>query len=520
MPKSDTIDFFCQSCHCKLQVPAAMAGVSGPCPNCHSRITAPAKKPEQIAPSNTSSLPPKILPEHIPAVKIRAAAETIRRSVRLKHHGDESVSATELQFRQLSPETTSAEWEDDPLKTKKLTFLSFLVPSAFVAAAAAAVLFVLHLADMIDLLNYQNGFKQTTTVLENDATPSEKIIIPVTMLDSETEASAKASIPEPVINLATASDDIAASAEPLRNKQQEKTEPKIIAKAENNNRQSASNSKQSKSPDTKLQTAKINPVMANIMERGEFPELKLSPSAPKKRHIVSDGSTHPAPSLKPIVGYLARENLDNFLNTKNLQERLPFLLKDQRTEADLRDSNLARPFMPVKHVRLLETLSGPEINMVLHRFMLRFEDPSMPNKRLNMIVLLVERIGKHPPLIHAKAFIEHYDKALFRYAQQATPETATFHCIAEARTSEFASDLPAEVQTTVVPFTIKNHPYYPAKFHAYLSKSSPLMSQIGNDKSFPYTISKYAVISFKWNTTTETPYIELIDIIDSAGWGG
>lgn len=497
-----------------------MAGVSGPCPNCHSRITAPAKKAEQVAPSNTSSLPPKRLPEHIPAVKIRAAAETIRRSVRLKRHGGESVSASELQFRQLSPETTSAEREDDPLKTKKLTFLSFLVPSAFVAAAAAVVLGVLHLADMIDLLNYQNGFKQTTTVPENDATPSEKIIIPVSMPDSETEATAKASIPEPAINHATLGDSMETPTEPLPNTQLAKAEPKIIAKAENNIIQNAGNSDQSKAPDTKPLTTKINPVMANVMERGEFPELKLSPSAPKKRHVVSDDSTRTAPSSIPIVGYLARENLDNFLNTKNLQERLPFLLKDQRSVADLRDSNLARPFMPVKYVRLLETLSGSETNMVLHRFMLRFEDPSMPNKRLNMIVLLVERIGKHPPLIHAKAFTEHYDKALFRYAQQAKPETTTFHCIAEARSSDFATDLPAEIRSTMVPFTIKNHPYYPAKFHAYLSKSSPLMSQIGNDKSFPYTISKYAVLSFKWNTTTETPYIELIDIIDSEGWGG
>ena len=88
MSELDTIDFLCSSCSCKLQVPAAMAGVSGPCPNCNSSITAPlpaaAPTPAptiSAAPSaEIGTLPPKRLPEHIPATTIRATAHLIRQS--------------------------------------------------------------------------------------------------------------------------------------------------------------------------------------------------------------------------------------------------------------------------------------------------------------------------------------------------------------------------------------------------------------------------------------------------------
>ncbi len=221
----------------------------------------------------------------------------------------------------------------------------------------------------------------------------------------------------------------------------------------------------------------------------------------------------------PTVGYLADENLDAFLETKTLDERLPYLLKGTRLPNEMQSTSLARPFKPVKSVRLLETRSGAETNMVEHLYMVKFEDPAHDGNRLNLLVLLVERIGKHPPLINADAFLEHYDNKLAEYALKPNPEAATFHCIAEARTSDFANELPTEIRQSLIRFTVKTHPYYPAKFNAYLSKNSPLMSHVGSGKSFPYTTSKYCILSFKWNTThPEHPYIELSEVVNSSGW--
>ncbi|MDG1356883.1 MAG: hypothetical protein P8P36_01670 [Akkermansiaceae bacterium] len=567
MSKGETIDFLCKSCHCKLQVPAAMAGVSGPCPHCNSNITAPGKETPEApgkealeATSNKTSLPPKRLPEHIPAVKIRAAAQAIRRSARQHEHGIDALSgnaSSELQYRELSPEINCSESDTDNAPTpNKLNFFSFFGPTVFAAVAGVVVLSVLHGAGILNLLNYQNGFKKLSVPSKTVSASTVDTSVQVTMSDSETNTQSKAALPsnpkKPTTQKSKPKDQTSvsnqkppptptptpptpppaaltppttesdpsvdtAATQPKPNRVETKVESKAPDKAANITKTppAVSNNKPAKKPALK----KVNPIMANVMARGEFPELKLSPSAPKQKPIADDKQTTDATPSKPLVGYLAQENLDVFLSAKTLDERLPFILEEERSPQTLKTSSLAKPFLPIKSIRLLETLSGSENNMVLHRYMLRFEDPTEPGQRLNMIALLIERIGKHPPLIQATAFLEHYDKALSQYAQQARPETATFHCIAEASTSDLTNELPDEIKNSLVRLSIKNHPYYPAKFNAYLSKQSPLMAQIGSGKSFPYTTSKYAVLSFSWNTSSGTPYIELVDIISSNGWG-
>ena len=522
-----------------------MAGVSGPCPYCHSHITAPDKE-LHVSSSSKTALPPKELPEHISGKKIRAAAEAIRKSARQEKNGGQPIADPHVEpiadplaehhapYRDFRLELPSTEQNDDDLQPRKLNFFSFIVPIGFTALAAVVALGVFHVAGIINILNYQNGFKKAVAQPEKVTAPRPDTSVKVTILHAETESqdqavaqsapkeskeknskpkvAPRASVEEPVMTPSKTTNQVTKITKPNLNipatKAETKTKTPPIALSK------------SKKPVADSQIKKINPVMANIMERGEFPELKLSPSAPKGKPITTALPTPPSSPSEPIVGYLARENLDIFISAKSLKQRLPFILKGQRSSPAFQNSSLAKPFLPIKSVRLLESNSGVENNMVEHRYMLKFEDPTQPGHRLNMIALLVERIGKHPPLIQAEAFLEHYDKALSQYAQRRKPDTATFHCIAEANTSDFADELPDGVRASMIRFTIKNHPYYPAKFDAYLSKSSPLMSHIGSGKSFPYTSSKYAVLSFRWNTTSEKPYIELVDIVNSSGWGG
>ena len=407
----------------------------------------------------------------------------------------------------------------------------FVVPSAFAAVASVVVLAILHLVGMVDLRNYQNSFKTVIKEQEKPTAPSPNTSVMVSLPETEAKSDEPiASIPktaepitaEPITSAKQESVAQPASNTPVKPESQlesgtvkkplaekvpsKTSEPPVIA------------STQLKKPVQKTQAQKVNPIMANIMEKGEFPELNLSPSAPKQKQKQS-----PSPKSEPVsvpkVGYLADENLDAFLETKTLDERLPYLLKGTRLPNEMQSTSLSRPFKPVRSVRLLETRSGAETNMVEHLYMVKFEDPAHDGNRLNLLVLLVERIGKHPPLINADAFLEHYDNKLAEYALKPNPEAATFHCIAEASASDFADELPAEIRQSLVRFTVKNHPYYPAKFNAYLSKNSPLMSHVGSGKSFPYTTSKYCILSFKWNTThPEHPYIELSDVVNSSGW--
>ncbi len=515
-----------------------MAGVSGPCPNCNSSITAPlpaaAPTPAptiSAAPSaEIGTLPPKRLPEHIPATTIRATAHLIRQSAQ----ADEPVDKPKIKCRGFILEASAPELSHESVRPSRPRLFRFVVPSAFAAVASVVALAVLHLVGIVDLRNYQNSFKTVIKEQEKPTAPSPSSSVLVSLPET------KAKPAEPIAAVSRAG--MPRTAEPRTAEPTTSAKPKSVAQPASGNpvKQDAKlnsdtvkktlaektpsktseppviASTQAKKPVQKTQARKVNPIMANIMEKGEFPELKLSPSAPKQKQSPL---SKPEPASVPKVGYLAGENLEAFLETKTLDERLPYLLKGTTLPNEMQSTSLARPFKPVKSVRLLETRSGAENNMVEHLYMVKFEDPAHDGNRLNLLVLLVERIGKHPPLINADAFLEHYDNKLAEYALKPSSEAATFHCIAEARTSDFANELPAKIRQSLIRFTVKNHPYYPAKFNAYLSKNSPLMSHVGSGKSFPYTTSKYCILSFKWNTThPEHPYIELSEVVNSSGW--
>ena len=129
MSELDTIDFLCSSCSCKLQVPAAMAGVSGPCPNCNSSITAPlpaaavlpATPPVALLtpPAEITTLPPKRQPEHIPATKIRATAHLIRQSTQ----PEEPVNKPEIKCRGFILEASAPELSHEQRSAKQTTFI-------------------------------------------------------------------------------------------------------------------------------------------------------------------------------------------------------------------------------------------------------------------------------------------------------------------------------------------------------------------------------------------------------------
>ena len=192
--------------------------------------------------------------------------------------------------------------------------------------------------------------------------------------------------------------------------------------------------------------------------------------------------------------------------------------KSKLTHEQLMASSLGGELKPFKRIRLMEIVPRPGDNLMQYLYFVTFEDPDEDMERLRIMVQLVERPGIHPPLIHTDAFIEHYQKQLPLYAKQPSRKVTTFHCIAEARTCDLAEEIPEEQKESMIRLAIKSHPFNPTIFNAYLNKKSPLMEHIGNSKSFPYTESRFCVMSFRWNTSNpEYPYIELTDIVGT-GW--
>ena len=529
MADTDTISFHCPSCSCKLNVPAAMSGASGPCPNCSNTITAPEQKQkvQEV----------KVVAEHISSDQIRAAAQLIRGSTQARKQVEEPapkpIPATqaapqeiepEIQYRQFQTTIASPELiRKDNHSARKFSLLNILLPTTFAAAALVLVAALLHAVGMINVFDVQPSLSQSSNKgpaktpndnpdpLATQSTPST--LNPNTKIES---ASPSESATSGVVD----SESSPSSTEQSEmNPEPDSTVTLTTENASADHQASATvttDSKSPSSPPTKKPKKKINPVMANIMEKGEFPELKLSPSAPAQIETELP-ETKPVPVRK--AGYFAKRNLEEFLEAKTLNDRLPYIPEDQRSPARWQNSSLEKPFKPVKSILLLETSAGEEKNMIKHLYMVKFEDSTEAKERLNLIVLLEERTGKHPPLIKVDAFLKHYDKMLSKYASQPNNAYATFPCYAETQTSDFIEDLPQEIGSSMVRFVIKTHPYYPAKFDAYLDMNSPLMAHVGNGKDLPYTISKRCVLSFEWNTSNpEHPYIEVADIVKSSGW--
>ncbi len=171
----------------------------------------------------------------------------------------------------------------------------FVVPSAFAAVASVVALAVLHLVGMVDLRNYQNSFKTVIKEQEKPTAPSPNTSVMVSLPETEAKSDEPiASIPktaepitaEPITSAKQESVAQPASSNPVKPDSQlesgtvkkplaekvpsKTSEPPVIA------------STQLKKPVQKTQAQKVNPIMANIMEKGEFPELNLSPSAPKQ----------------------------------------------------------------------------------------------------------------------------------------------------------------------------------------------------------------------------------------------
>lgn len=533
MADTDTISFHCPSCSCKLNVPAAMSGVSGPCPNCNTTIIAPAQSPS-AANVETAAV-------HIPSDQIRAAAQLIRGSARTETQSEEQAQEPmpapqaaskkiepKIHYRDVKAATTSAEsLRSNEPSVRKPGLLSFIVPSAFAAAALVLVATLLHAVGVINVWDIQRDLSQRSgegaaEVLDEVPDPSEPLAIqsppPAENSDAEIES---ASLPD-----STAIQVVQSETAPLDPKQTDTpSEPESVTGLTQENdsqghqelaQETTASANSPKPPIQKPKNKRINPVMANIMEQGEFPELKLSPSAPVSKQDVQE-ETKPTPVRK--AGYFARGNLEAFLEAKTLAERLPYVLENQRSPARWQNSSLELPFRPVRSIRLLETSTGAETSMIQHLYMVSFEDTTQERDRQHLIILLEEHTGKHPPLIKADAFLQHYDEMLTKYADKPSGNATTFHCYAETQTSDFIKDLPDGIGNSMVRFIIKNHPYYPAKFDAYLDENSPLMTHVGNGKDLPYTISKRCILSFKWNTTDpEHPYIEVADIVSSRGW--
>jgi len=525
---SNIIVFHCPSCDSKLQVPSQMAGVTGPCPECSANITAPATSTE---PSSAAPIPTKVTPvqkpEHAPQAtppidpplnitemrqavteqSERPQAQPVPQQV-VQPFGNQAghLAAERPKTPNTPAQITDYHGGQRPLGAR---WLAVILPLAFLAVACLLILAILQLTGIYNLRdsgasNIQPSTKPDTTSKNIPETP---------VRDSKDSQQDNSEHPN--------SDELSDNALPI--------DPSGTPTAETGELK----------PETDKPTKLTSPAIKNPNKEQKFPESKLPASTaselssdpdsskPQEAAVATPAATPTAPpktAPTPLakdkasdpskVGFVANQNLENFLKLTTLDERLPLMSKSKLSPEELKTSSLAGELKPVKSIQLMKIVPRAEDNMTQHLYSVSFEDPEENRQRLRILMQLVERPGIHPPLVHADAFLEHYDKKLTQYAKQPSKGITTLHCIAEARTSDLAKELPEELKKSMVRLAIKSHPYDSTIFNAYLHKKSPLMEHIGSNKKFPYTSARLCVLSFLWNTTDpKHPYIELKDIV-------
>lgn len=523
----------------KLQVPAQMAGVTGPCPECSASITAPAATPQntgsapvapipqapqqpapqqqayqppapvqegipQQPPAAPPQQPPQPAPQNQPAPQQQPAQNHPALSA-ARPGADTPQTSQEPQRAPESPREPSREPRPAPTPSPtpqrdslprhieppkaQRNWMRVIFPLVFLLVAVATVLTVLQAVGIYEIYDFGK--------LKNDTS------------DSTQQGTSTLTTHPP----ADADD-----------------EPGSPDSTTDNNHGTAN------TPTSKENPASV-PVSQQSPEKsvdGEFPELKLPPppsesndgSTTVPKNVTPPGKTSPPTAgptttqkkSPPTAGSRAYRVLTQFLEATSLDERLPLMSKSQLTREELMKSCLAGPLNAIKSKRLSEMVQSPEGDMIQYLYYVSFEDKEEHQQRHRIVVQLVERPDVHPPRVHADAFIEHYEKKFRKYGQTPSKEVTTFHCIAEVRTSDLAKNVPDALKKDTVRMVIKTHPHGSALFDAFVNKNSPLMDRIGPNKEFPYVEPRFCILSFRWNMEDKNrPYVELNDIV-AAGW--
>lgn len=532
---SNIIVFHCPNCGSKLQVPAKMAGVTGPCPSCHAGITAPATS-EQAAESSGDAAPVAMEPEASASQKPLPAQQPAPQPDQADQPGDQAAEASGFKplsavkpeageatgqgqkpppsraFQPANPAAASADFSNYKVAQTAVhrmdhgsgqrpgwaRWMSVIFPLIFLAAACIVILAVLHLTGLVNVSDHHRVWASPSTASPDASTAGPES--PAASADEAGQAPSQTSPPDPEsadAESAPADADAAATAAPAP------PAPPAVA-----------------TPEPVLPDPAAEEPGELVSQTSENPQQEqtspgLAPTAttadaPIPQEPVSDTAA-PAPLT---AGALANHNLEQFLQAKTLAERQPLMSGGGRPAQQPGASCLDGELKPVKSLRLLETVPRGK-DLIQYFYSVSFEDQEEDRQRQRVIMQLTERPGVHPPLVHTDAFLQHYNKELAQYATQGEQtNVVTFHCIAEARTSALSEHLPEELKKDMVRLLIKTHPYNDAVFNAYVSKKSPLMAHIGSGKDLPYTRARYCVLSFLWNTTHPGhPYIELKDIV-------
>lgn len=489
MSQNETIEFACPNCNMDLKVPSHLAGVTGPCPHCHTSITAPtpipaapqaapvavaapvsvptdyqqpAQYPQAQPPAEPQPTPPQNIPQPIPSAE--ATPQPVQQQDAPLHR-DASTAEAQTEQNKI-PLSSSLQPTGQSNHGRRKIWPGIVFPALFLALAAVVVYLIL---DLMGILKFGKDTVEKAPPLETASSSSNHgpqinptlISKPVSEPVLEDPTFEDPAITEPI------SDPIAPDPGPILHDPQDINKPGEV-------------------PDGLPDLA-----------TNDAPSLKEGNEAIKQRTAAVDE---------------ARQTLKRFLRARNFEEREPFLTKSSLKKEELIASCLGKP-LPDTGEPTLRIIRERDKDRSLEAFFsVDFDQPD-ENRRKIVLIRMISYSESEPLLIHIDPFVDLFDERIKKFAKKPVEGTRTFHSLIEY--SQFCFDeIPRQSTMATISFYPNQADSGSPLTKAYLSHESKAYKNLRNFAKAGDRVP--STLSVSWDTTTDPtrPFLEVIRLED------
>ena len=253
------------------------------------------------------------------------------------------------------------------------------------------------------------------------------------------------------------------------------------------------------------------------------PEL---PNTPQAIPRLPDGEEF-RPGQSPLLEEISnrsddprkvQKSLQSFLEATSLEERKSFLTPESLSKPSTSSSILAGPIPPATSTFILNVLKDQEEQRTDFFYVVTWDGKNnSPVKP--MTVELHQWPGSDPVQLQTEAFLQFYNKALFKYAAQLRDKPEKFFVIAECIPRCFETDLVNDHKTKAT-LKLGSYPNDPDPVNAYFDQTGDIMTKLKTYRN-GLPLRKAVPLSIILNWSDEQAngkrYLELIKI-ESFDW--
>ncbi len=490
--------FECPHCLSILSLPVELEGVTGPCPQCHSTITAPPRQP----PAPTLSIPamaPTFPPVPVPPPEIQNAP----------FYPPVPPSAPPPQFLTPAPDPTPAPiptWMDlvgespAPVEAPAAENQFTLPQAPTYSVGPPSRSWVLKLGLLAGIAGAAVGVYFLFSPPSGGRPPAAPVanpVVPETAPPPPVEP-AIATIPQTPSGELPPDEDLPSVTSPVIPRLESPTVPSPSDPAPPDSAPPAAEPPSTQIETPEIRRAHIQPTPGLLIE-----EIPATAAKVDSLNPMEPSDTPPAPSILQQP----RNALESFLAAPNWQQRLPMIQHADKLRPQILDYYTSHSDGVVKtdSVDFLTSQPTPNGNEVFYLF-------NVQMKGGHAFPVAVEKMqGSYR--IDWQSFVEFKDLLLPEFFKTYSPESASFHVVLE-RKHYFGTDVPN--QDRKLCFSVE--PPVPGySNYAWVSDSDlELITKLGVRAEFGQT--SYPIVTLRWVKETNGVAYVVLEKIRSDNW--